>query len=72
VSSRLSVLVVGAVLALGALLSACSAGSAPDGVEQINDRIGVYHDDQREATCWMLDAGTTSAGFSCIADSQLK
>lgn len=35
-----------------------------------DDRIKVWHDDQRKVTCWVY-IGYKRGGLSCIPDSQL-
>lgn len=35
-----------------------------------DDRIKVWHDDQRKVTCWVY-VGYKRGGLSCIPDSQL-
>lgn len=35
-----------------------------------DDRIKVWHDDQRQVTCWVY-VGYKRGGLSCIPDSQL-
>lgn len=45
----------------------------PQQVGQISndDRIKVWHDDQRRVTCWVY-LGYKRGGLSCIPDSQLQ
>ncbi|WP_336334299.1 hypothetical protein [Pseudomonas putida] len=53
-------------LALCLLLLATGASAAP-----LPHGIGVFHDDEHGATCWIFQMGS-AGGISCIPDSQLQ
>lgn len=47
------------------VVAAC--GSVGESYEPRMRSISIYHDDERQVTCWVY----SSAGISCLPDSQL-
>lgn len=64
------------ILLCAALLGGCieqtHSQQEPQQVGKLSndDRIKVWHDDQRHVTCWVY-LGYKRGGLSCIPDSQL-
>lgn len=60
---------------LGGCIEHAQSGSEKPKDQQVgrldnDDRIKVWHDDQRQVTCWVY-VGNKRGGLSCIPDSQL-
>ncbi|MEN3760261.1 hypothetical protein [Aeromonas veronii] len=60
---------------LGGCIEHAQSGSQEPKEQQVgkldnDDRIKVWHDDQRKVTCWVY-VGYKRGGLSCIPDSQL-